>query len=119
MKVGIVMDKPKFSVDQIISASYASKRFGEVRKKAKALPQFISDNNKVDTVVLDYAQFEKLYMELSELQEIVRKMELMDRVHDLDENPQIAVNFQSILSKKEKEALQHYNPYEDDLFEED
>jgi len=119
MKVGIVMDKPKFSVDQMISASYASKRFGEIRKKAKALPQFISDNNKVDTVVLDYAQYEKLYMELNQLQELVRKMELLNRVEELDENPQITVAFNSLLTDQEKADLQNYNPNDDDLFEDD
>ena len=37
-KVGIEIDKPRFNVDQVNSATYASKRFGEIRKKAKQLP---------------------------------------------------------------------------------
>ncbi|MCQ6530743.1 hypothetical protein [Bacillus mycoides] len=117
MKVGIVMDKPRFSVDQMISASYASKRFGEIRKKAKDLPQFISENNKVDTVVLDYAFYEKFYMEYMKMQEIIRQIELAERVRELDESPQIAVQFRSLLTKEEEEELQKYDPYDDSLFE--
>ncbi|HHY73289.1 MAG TPA: hypothetical protein GX497_08695 [Bacillus bacterium] len=48
------MKKPRFTVDQITSASKASKQVEKLRKKAKESSQFISENNIIDTVVLDY-----------------------------------------------------------------
>ncbi|MBU7318232.1 antitoxin VbhA family protein [Paenibacillus oleatilyticus] len=41
--------KPTFHVDQLVSSSEASKKFGEVRKKAKSLPKYITENRNVDT----------------------------------------------------------------------
>ena len=53
--------KPQFNVTQMVSATVASKQFGSLRAKAQKEPQFIVGNNKVDTVILSYEDYEKLY----------------------------------------------------------
>lgn len=63
------VEKPKFSVDQLTSATDAAKRFAEVRKRAKCEPQFITDHNVVDSVIMSYADYESMYCELAELRD--------------------------------------------------
>lgn len=63
------MTKPTFGKDQIVSATTVSKRFSEIRKRAKAMPQFVSDRNEIDTVILDYQTYESMYAELAYLRE--------------------------------------------------
>lgn len=52
--------------DQIILASKADKCFGTFVKKAKENPQFILDNDKIDSVVLSIEKYENLLSELEE-----------------------------------------------------
>ncbi|MCP3776105.1 type II toxin-antitoxin system Phd/YefM family antitoxin [Paenibacillus sp. MZ04-78.2] len=72
------MFKPTFHVDQLISSSEASKKFGEVRKKAKSVPQYITENGNVDTVILSYELFESMFHRLNQLeqQELQREVAL-------------------------------------------
>jgi hypothetical protein len=55
-----LMEKRSFTADQIISASVAAKSFGALRKKAKQVPQFITENGVVGEVPLDYKHYEEL-----------------------------------------------------------
>lgn len=55
-----MMNKPAFGKDQIVSATTVSKKFSEVRKRTKSMPQFVSDYNEIDTVILDYQTYEKM-----------------------------------------------------------
>lgn len=63
--MSVVFEKPRFSVDQMTSATDAAKRFAEVRKRAKKEPQYITDHNVVDSVILSYEDYEALYAELA------------------------------------------------------
>ena len=83
--------KPTFGADQLISSSNASKHFGELRKKAKDLSQFITDNGTVDTVVLDYHYYENLCVRLSELEEREAERMLIERMERLDREPAVGV----------------------------
>ena len=65
----ITASKPCFSRDQIVSATTVSKKFSEIRKRAKSTPLFVSDRNEIDTVILDYQAYEDMYMELEYLRE--------------------------------------------------
>ena len=115
------MKKPSFNVDQVSSASNAAKRFGEIRKKAKQLPQFISENNKVDTVVLDYAEYEKMYMELETLKELAWEYEVMRRVQRANANPNNSSSLKDIMGEKEYQEYRAMNVDaipDDELFEE-
>lgn len=78
------MEKPSFTADQLISASNAAKNFGELRKKAKNLPQFITDNGEVDTVVVGYDYFEKMYARLKELEAKEEAFILQERMNRYD-----------------------------------
>jgi PHD/YefM family antitoxin component YafN of YafNO toxin-antitoxin module len=99
-----VMEKPTFSVEQLISASSASKNFGSLRKKAQTSPQFITDNGSVDTVVMGYDYFEKLYERLTELEEKEEENILLERIERLENNPSSAVDWREIRrSGKENE----------------
>lgn len=61
--------KPMFGRDQIIPASVAGRKFGEIRKRAKRMPQFISEHNEIDSVVLDYQTYESMFVELEAFRE--------------------------------------------------
>ncbi len=107
-------------MDQVTSASHAAKRFGELRKKAKELPQFISKNNRVDTVILDYAEYEKMYMELQTLKEVAWEFEIMRRLQQANENPNNSSSLREIMGRKEYQEYRAINIDEipdDELFE--
>ncbi|MDQ0175926.1 hypothetical protein [Bacillus chungangensis] len=120
--MGIVIKKPNFNVDQVTSVSYAAKRFGEIRKKAKQLPKFISENNKVDTVVLDYIEYEKMYVELESLRELAWEYKVMRRIQEADENPNQSTSLRDVMEEDEYKEYRSMNADEipdDELFEED
>jgi len=102
---GAITEKPKFTTEQIVSASYAAKRFGEVRKNAKEAPQFISDNNKIETVVINYEHFEDMYARLRDLEEYKFYQEIARRVQDSKENPQNSRSLREVLGEKEYEEF--------------
>ncbi|KAB2328003.1 type II toxin-antitoxin system Phd/YefM family antitoxin [Cytobacillus depressus] len=115
-----VMDKPRFNVDQVIPASVASRRFGEVRKNAKTLPQFISENNRIDSVILDYHQYEKMYRELEMLRELSWEMSIAQRLKQADANPNHRHSLQEVMGEEEFEDFRKIDPNsisDEDLFE--
>ena len=51
--------KLAFSKDRVVSATQASKNFGECRRRAKREPLFVTDRNaSIETVIVDYDEFE-------------------------------------------------------------
>ena len=86
MDVG-VMSKPTFGRDQIVSATTVSKRFSEVRRRAKEMPQFVSDRNEIDTVILDYQTYERMYAELEYLRDQQFYAMAADRIRKGDSDP--------------------------------
>lgn len=78
----IVAERPTFTRDQITSATTAAKRFAEIRRKAKVEPQFISEHNEIDSVVLDYETYEQMWRELYELREIEIELRAERRLRD-------------------------------------
>lgn len=92
----MMFEKPTFNTDQITSSSEAAKKFGELRKKAKMAPQFITDNGTVDTVVMDYEYYEKMYIRLQELEEIEETTILSQRMERLENNPGASVAWKSV-----------------------
>lgn len=117
--MGMTLDKPVFNVDQVNSATQAAKRFGEIRKKAKKLPQFISENNTIDTVVLDYKIYEEMYAELQALREIVWELSLASRLEKAN-NTTVRHSIREVLGKDEYEEFRKINANsipDDELFE--
>ncbi|MFZ5639510.1 MAG: type II toxin-antitoxin system Phd/YefM family antitoxin [Bacillota bacterium] len=96
MSVTTMKKQPTFTREQLVPASVASKQFGELRKKAKILPQFITDNGNIETVVIGYEYFEKMYQRLIELEEQEEAMILTKRIEQLEKNPALAIPWKSI-----------------------
>lgn len=88
--------KPTFTADQLVSSSVASKKFGELRKKAKQLPQFITENGTVDTVLVGYSYYEQLFERLSQLEEQEEIRILSERIERLDKDPASAKSWNEI-----------------------
>lgn len=96
------ISKPTFSKEQIIPATIASKKFGEIRKRAKRLPQFISEHNEIDSVVLDYQTYENMFVELEELREKQFYAIAGERVKASDaETSQKGRTLQEVMSEEE------------------
>ena len=64
-----LMEKPSFTMDQIIQSSIAAKHFGAVRKQAQTAPVVILDNGAPDSVIMNYIVFEQMVQRLQELEE--------------------------------------------------
>ncbi len=88
--------KPTFTADQLVSSSVASKKFGELRKKAKQLPQFITENGAVDTVLIGYHYYEQLFERLSQLEEQEEVRILNERIDRLDKDSTTAKSWNEI-----------------------
>lgn len=90
------MNKPTFTRDQLIPSSIASKNFGKVRKQARDIPQFISENGIVDTVVMGYDQFESMYQRLRELEEREEVRIFEARIERLETHPETAIPWRKV-----------------------
>lgn len=95
MSIGIDT-KPKITKDQIVKSSIISKRLGQYRKKAKENPIYISDNGNIDTVIISYDQFEKMYERLVELESKEEEKNLNDRIKQIKEHPELSANWKDI-----------------------
>ena len=102
----IAVSKPSFSRDQIVSATTVSKKFSEVRRRAKEAPLFVSDRNEIDTVILDYRAYEQMYMELELLREQQFHASAARRIAEGDADP----NRRSF-SLEEAMGAQDYSDY--------
>lgn len=79
------MKKPSFTADQLISAPVAAKSFGSLRKKAKQVPQFITENGVIGEVLLDYKYYEELYGRLRKLDKLEEKQKPWEYAVDLNQ----------------------------------
>jgi PHD/YefM family antitoxin component YafN of YafNO toxin-antitoxin module len=78
-----LMEKPSFTMDQIIQSSVAAKHFGAVRKKAQTAPVVILDNGAPDSVLMNYILFEQMVQRLQELEEKL----LVERIERVEVDP--------------------------------
>ena len=113
----LVLEKPVFTKDQVVSATEASKSLSAVRKRAKHAPQFIADHNDIDTVIVDYAAYEEMYGALQYLRELEIDRIAADRLHDGPHDP---VPFEKALTADELVEFESIDPdsiSDEDLFE--
>lgn len=96
MSVNTMEKDITFTKKQLIAASQASKQFGELRKKAQLCPMFVTDNGDIDTVVLGYGYFEKMYRRLLELEEQEEARILSERIERLETDPSVGVPWRSV-----------------------
>ena len=94
--MGKAMTKPNLTVDQLITSSEAAKKFGDLRKKAKVLPQFITDNGTVDSVLISYELFEQMYDRLAQLEDEEERRILLQRIESSEQNPAAAKSWKDI-----------------------
>jgi PHD/YefM family antitoxin component YafN of YafNO toxin-antitoxin module len=94
--VGVFIMKPVITKEQMVQSSIAAKNFGSLRKKAKHLPQFITDNGKIDTVLLDYDYYEEMYERLMELEDKEEAKILEQRLERLEKEPETAVSWRDV-----------------------
>lgn len=90
------MSKPTFNVDQLITSTDASKRFGELRKKAQQEPQYITDNGNVESVLIGYHLFEDLYKRLTQLEQQEEERILLQRIERVEQSPARAKSWKDI-----------------------
>ena len=115
-----VRGKPQFNVDQVISASNAAKRFAEVRRNAKTRPQFITQNNSIDSVVQSYEDYEKMYMELETLRELFFDLNLSDRIEKAELKPELRFTLKDVMGEEGYTEFQKIDPNsisDEELFE--
>jgi PHD/YefM family antitoxin component YafN of YafNO toxin-antitoxin module len=73
-----------FGRDQIVTSSQASKNFGEIRRRAKKAPLYVTGRNSIDTVIVDYEVFEDMAVELEHLREQQFYASLSQRLREGD-----------------------------------
>ena len=82
---------PQFTDNQVTLLSKASKSFSQLCADAKEALQFVSVNNKIDSVVMDYAQHEKIYQELEVYRELSWREEITRRAAEAEATPEQAI----------------------------
>lgn len=94
--------KLAFSRDQVISSTQASKNFGECRRRAKREPLFVTDRNaSIETVIVDYDEFEAMAVELERLRLDRLYATAAMRLAEADADPEEAlVPFEKMQSKE-------------------
>lgn len=97
------MHKPRFTRDQLISSSFASKHFGQIREHARKEPLVIMDNGDLDTVILGYDQYEQLVGRLLDLEEMLEAVVLEERIERLKTNPDVAVPWRQVRRSRPNE----------------
>ena len=115
-----VLIKPKFGSDQLISASEAVRSFSALRKLAKNDPIGILENNKLDSVVLSYEHYERLYSHVQNLEEQLYLALLNERVRKADAGESRTISLEEVLGKEEFEAFSSIDPNQisdEELFE--
>lgn len=101
----MTLTKPVITVDQMVRASEAAKKFGEIRRKAKDEPQFITEKGMVDTVLLDYELYEQMFEIISEVCEMAaaekeEERMLLERVERLEKKPGLAIPWREVKRTK-------------------
>ena len=105
--VAVLDKKLVFGRDQVVTSTQASKNFGEVRRRARRVPQFVSDrNNGIDTVIVDYDEFEAMAVELQELREEHLYAVAAARIAEANSDPNHhTISFEDIIGQERYEAL--------------
>ncbi|MBV1821787.1 type II toxin-antitoxin system Phd/YefM family antitoxin [Bacteroidales bacterium MSK.15.36] len=98
--MSVTMMKPVITKSQIVKSSEASKRFGQIKKMAKNTPLYITDNGNIDTVLVGYEYFEKMYQRLNELEKKEELLLLENRIADIENNPSLSISWKNIRRKE-------------------
>lgn len=115
-----VPSRPKFSDDQITPAATASKAFGKLRAAAKDAPQYISASGKIDSVVLNYDYYLRMFQELEVYRELSYMEEISRRVEHSIAHPKDSIPLLEAVGEESYARIMAIDPYDsadDELFE--
>lgn len=96
------MDKPTFSVDQIIKSSDLVRDFSKIRKKSKDNPYFITDNGNIEAVLVGYDKYEELYQTFLMYNDMEKRLEELEqqiadyRMDKSEKDPDSLVDWRSV-----------------------
>lgn len=86
--VPVIEGKIAFARDQVVSSSQAGKNFGDMRRRARQAPVFVSDRNDgIDTVIIGFDEFERMAVELDSLRAQALYARAAGRAAAADANP--------------------------------
>jgi PHD/YefM family antitoxin component YafN of YafNO toxin-antitoxin module len=63
------MEKPLMDKDQLITATEVARNFAKVKEQVKIEPVYVLDHKEISLVILNYQDFENMYLRLQELEE--------------------------------------------------
>ena len=111
--------KLTFSREQVISSTQASKNFGECRRRARREPLFVTDHNaSIETVIVDYDEFEAMAVELERLRHERLYATAAERLAEADAHPRDAlITFEEMLGEDGYRSFLEIDP--DDMPDEE
>jgi ribosomal protein L29 len=96
------MDKPAFTIDQLIKSSDLVRKFSEIRKKAKDVPYFITENGSIETVMVGYEKYEELYKTFLQFKEMEKRLVELEvqiadyRMERSEKNPDQLIDWRTV-----------------------
>lgn len=91
------MDKPVFTKEQMVSSTEVTRKFSETRKKAKKFGLLgIMDRGGLSSVLMDYDQYEQMFLRIQELEEKMLEMTVLQRAEGLKDNPSTAIPWRNV-----------------------
>lgn len=104
--------KPSITSDQITPVSKVARNFSYLRKAAKEKPQYISVHGRIDSVMLDYREYERLYQEIKYCKELFWKFEIINRVSELNAAPEKLVPLREVVGEQSYAQILAMDPDE-------
>lgn len=84
--VEVIGDKIVWNENQLVSATEASKRFGQLRIAVKDAPRYILDkNSKPDLAVVDFQELQKMAVELHAARVQLQTINALEFIEEYDE----------------------------------
>lgn len=105
--VAVIDRKLVFGREQVLTSTQASKNFGEIRRRARKEPQFVSDRNDgIDTVIVGFDEFEAMAVELQQLKEERLYATVAARLAEGDATPtRKGIPIEEVLGRERFESL--------------
>ncbi len=104
--------KPSITSNQITPISNAAKNFSDLRKAAKEKPQYLFVHGQMDSVVLGYREYETLYRKLECYRDLFWKLEIADRVSELQVAPEKLVSLEEAVGEQSYARILAMDPDE-------
>lgn len=113
---------PSNTSSQIIPIFKAAKNFSYLHKAAKEQPQYLSVHSRIDSVLLDYKEYENLHQELEYYRELFWQLEINGRISELQAAPERLLSLRESVGEQAYARILAIDPDEiadNELFDED